>query len=44
MRSKNKVALAVELSIQDFSRPMVDFVALNCGILIAKRLFNRKSM
>ena len=28
----------------DYSRPMVDFVALKFGILIAKRLSNRKSM
>ena len=30
--------------MQDYSRPMVDFVALKFGILIAKRLFNGKSM
>ena len=27
-----------------YSRPMADFVALKFGILIAKRLFNGKSM
>ena len=26
--------------MQDYSRPMVDFLALKFGILIAKRLFN----
>ena len=30
--------------MQDYSRSMVDFVALKFGILIAKRLFNGKSM
>ena len=30
--------------MQDYSRPMVDFVALKFGILIAKRLFNGQSM
>ena len=30
--------------MQDYSRPMVDFVALKFGILIAKRLFNGKGM
>ena len=30
--------------MKDYSRPMVDFVALKFGILIAKRLFNGKSM
>ena len=30
--------------MQDFSRPIVDFVGLKFGILIAKRLFNGKSM
>ena len=30
--------------MQDYSRPMVDFVALKFGILIAKRLLNGKSM
>ena len=30
--------------MQDYSRPMVDFVALKFGILIAKRLSNGKRM
>ena len=30
--------------MQDYSRSMVDFVALKFGILIAKRLSNGKSM
>ena len=30
--------------MQDYSRPMVDFVELKFGILIAKRLFNKKGM
>ena len=30
--------------MQDYSRPMVDFVALKFGILIAKRLINGKTM
>ena len=30
--------------MQDYSRPMVDFVALNVGILIGKRLFNGNSI
>ena len=30
--------------MQDYSRPMVGFVALKFSILIAKRLFNRKSV
>ena len=30
--------------MQDYSRPVVDFVALEFCILIAKRLFNGKSM
>ena len=30
--------------MQDYSRPMVDFVELKFGILIAKRLFNEKGM
>ena len=30
--------------MQDYSRPMVDFVALKFGIHIAKRLFNGYSM
>ena len=30
--------------MQDYSRPMVDFLALKFGILIAKRLFNRNSI
>ena len=30
--------------MQDYSRPMVNFVALKFSILIDKRLFNGKSM
>ena len=30
--------------MQDYPRPMVDYVALKFGIPIAKRLFNGKSM
>ena len=30
--------------MKDYSRPMLDFVALKFGILIAKRLFNGKGM
>ena len=30
--------------MQDYSRPMVGFVALKFSILIAKRLFNGKSV
>ena len=30
--------------MQDYSRPMVDFVALKFGIHIAKRFFNGKNM
>ena len=30
--------------MQDYSRPMVDFLALKFGILIAKRLFNGNSI
>ena len=30
--------------MQDYSRPMVNFVVLKFGILIDKRLFNGKSM
>ena len=30
--------------MQDYLRPMVDFLALKFGILIAKRLFNRNSI
>ena len=30
--------------MQDYSRPMVDFVELKFGILIAKGLFNEKGM
>ena len=30
--------------MQDYSRPMVDFVALKFGMIIAKRLFNGKRM
>ena len=30
--------------MQDYSRPMVDFVALKVGILIGKRLFNGNSI
>ena len=30
--------------MQDYSRPTMDFVALKFGVLIAKRLFNGKSM
>ena len=30
--------------MQDYLRPMVDFLALKFGILIAKRLFNGKSI
>ena len=30
--------------MQDYSRPMVDFVALKFGILILKRLFNGEGM
>ena len=30
--------------MKDYSRSMVDFVALKFGILIAKMLFNGKSM
>ena len=30
--------------MQDYSRPMVNFVALKLSILIDKRLFNCKSM
>ena len=30
--------------MQDYSRPMVGFVALKFGILIAKRLLNGKCM
>ena len=30
--------------MKDYSRPMVDFVALKFDILIAKGLFNGKSM
>ena len=30
--------------MQDYSRPMVDFLALKCGILIAERLFNGNSI
>ena len=30
--------------MQDYSRPMVDFVALKFGILIAKRLLNGTSV
>ena len=30
--------------MQDYSRPMLDFVALKFGILIAKRLSNGKYM
>ena len=30
--------------MQDYSRPMVDFLVLKFGILIAKRLFNGNSI
>ena len=30
--------------MQDYSRPMVDFLGLKFGILIAKRLFNGNSI
>ena len=30
--------------MQDYLRPMVDFLALKFGILIAKRLFNGNSI
>ena len=30
--------------MQDYSRPMMDFVVLKFGILIAKRFFNGKSI
>ena len=30
--------------MKDYSRPMVDFMALKFSMLIAKRLFNGKSM
>ena len=30
--------------MQDYLRPMVDFVELKFGILIAKRLFNEQGM
>ena len=30
--------------MQDYSRPMVDFVELKFGILIAKRLYKEKGM
>ena len=30
--------------MQDYSKPMMDFVALKVGILIGKRLFNGNSI
>ena len=43
MSAKNQVICA-QLYMQDYSRPMVDFLVLNFGILIAKRLFNGNSI